>query len=158
MMNRLFNIIKSVIISVESIIVVFVMSLWLLDKELFFIKISKLFFGSFDIEHIMFQFAIPLTMISISYKQRNSFLQPDIDLRYFYKWKDYNKLKDTLISAFIWNSFCILITGTILIYNNVFSNKLIGALYVSFCFASIYSTTSLIFARQRIKEIIEINK
>lgn len=134
------------------------MVLWYFDTEFIFSKVSIIFFETDDIQHVIFQFAIPITMISLSYTQLNNLLQPETDLKSFYNWGDYIKLKDTYIAGLIWNFICIVMTITILLFNEDLSSRLIGALYVSSCLSSIYSTISIIFAKQRIKEILELNR
>lgn len=157
-MTRIIYILKSIFLSIESIIFIIPMVLWYFNIEFIFNKISILFFETIDIDHVIFQFAIPITMISLSYAQLNNLLQPETDLKSFYNWGDYIKLKDTFIAGLIWNFVCIIVTISILLYKEDLSSRLIGALYVSSCLSSIYSTISLIFAKQRIKEILELNK
>jgi len=132
--------------------------LWISNLDSFYSSISETIFKKNELDDIAKQIAIPFAFIGISFSQFKYILQPDTDLKEFYNWDDYIKLKDTYITGLIWNAIPVVITLILIfIFPNI-GHKTKGFLYVSTILASAFSTVTIIFARQKLKEIIEKNK
>jgi hypothetical protein len=158
MIKRFLYFIVAFFFSVEFLIILIGLLLWFLNFDSTYAKISQVIFKSNDLSDIAVQIGIPITILGVSFSQFKYILQPDINLKIFYSWSDYIKLKDTFITGLIWNFLALLMSLIVVFILPNSNNEVKGALYVIPLISSIYSTLTIIFARQKLKEIIEKNK
>lgn len=158
MKSRIKNCLLAFLVSLEFVCILVCTILLIINVDSIYTRASEIIFNKFELSDIAIQIGIPLALLGLSYRQYHHILQPEMDLKEFYNWPDYVKLKDTFIVGLIWNAIPI-VTALSIIFIFPHTKDLIkGFLYVAPLLASAISTITILFASQRIKEIVEKNK
>lgn len=158
MKNRFVYFIIAFVISFEFLILLIGLLLWIFNINFIYVRVSEVLLKNSDLKDIVIQIGIPLAVLGLSFSQYSHILQPKISLKKFYSWPQYQELKDTFITGLIWNFLSVLMSLIVvfLLPNSTHSTK--GALYLIPLVTSAFSTLTIIFARQRLKETIELSK
>jgi hypothetical protein len=158
MTNRILIPIKHFFISVEFAIVLIIGILYFLGIDLLFSKIYAFLFSSEKIEYLSMIFLVPSALFLFTIILYQKALAPDINKSKLYKWEKYKEYKHLTTIGLLWNFFTLVTTFLLVIYKQNIEESLIGAIYIAFCLASFFATSTIFFAKQKLIEIFERNK
>lgn len=158
MNNRFLYSLFTFFISIELLILIVSFILWILNLNYVYVKVAEFLYTNKNLEYTVIQFALPIGLFGLSFKQFASLLQPDSDLKKFYQWDDYQKLKLTYYIGLTWNALFLIVAFLNAVIFPEMALNIKGLIYSATGLSSIFSSSSIILAGQKLKETLELNK
>ncbi len=153
-MNRIKHILKHVFISPEFIVSLLVILIYFINNELFIWITDKL------IENKLFVYApiAPAALLSFSIVNMRKILSPDVSNKnLYYKWEGFQKVKDTTYLGIFYLLVGLIMSVLPLIIGVDYLKGLSGLILLTAYSICLITSATLLFASQRVEEILEAN-
>lgn len=152
-MARFLNIIKTIFISFEflSLIIIYI-CLYIFPS--IFIELSELLLEN-EKEYLKYLLGVLFSFTGLTFFFAEKIQIPKDNNKILYNWKKYYYLADTVKIGILFSLLCFLIVLSIYVFPKYYGNEFLSGLSIICIVVSSISTSSLYFAKIKIREILE---